>query len=173
MSFDDDLDAQVAAEADYADVDLLINGKLHTLRFFQMDGLEWSDQTDRFPVRPGVLMDSRYGYNLRPLSQAVAPLCGKLVDGDKLVDLTKKQWAKLFKGVAPSAVMRIGDTIFNLNEWLPGKAVDEAKKALAVESALNSASQELSASPEADSSDTNHDSSPTTSTTLTDASPAQ
>lgn len=173
MSFDDDLDAQVAADAEYADVDVLINGKLRTLRFFQMDGLEWSDQTDRFPARPGVLLDSKYGYNLRPLSRAVAPLCGKMVDGDKLVDLTKEQWGKLFKGLAPASVMRIGDAIFNLNEWLPGLAVDEAKKALAVESALNSVSQELSASQEADSSDASPDNSPTTSTTTPDASPAQ
>jgi hypothetical protein len=165
MSFDDDLDAQVAAEAEYADVDVLINGKLCTLRFFQMDGLDWADQTDRFPARPGVLLDMKYGYNIRPLSLAVAPLCGKMVDGDTLVDLTKEQWVKLFKGIAPASVMRIGDNIFNLNEYAPGEAVAAAKKASAAESALNSASPENTESPEVDSSDESLESSPPTDTT--------
>lgn len=173
MSLDDDLDAQIAAEAEYADVDVLINGKLRTLRFFQMDGLEWADQCDRYPARPGVLLDSKYGYNLRPLSRATAPLCGKMVDGESLVNLTKEQWVKLFNGLAPASVMRIGDCIFNLNEWLPGQAVEAAKKALAAESAPNSASHEPSASPGADSSAANPEQSPDTNTTTTDDSPAQ
>jgi hypothetical protein len=170
MSFDDDLEAAVLAEKDWADVEISLNGKYHVLRFFEMDALLWADQTDRFPARPRVLLDMRYGYNLRPLSMAVAPLTGKLVDGDKLVDLTEDQWRKLFKGALKGApIMRIGDALFNLNEYLPGLEVEAAKKAFEVESAQKLNSPELSASPTPDSADVNLDSSPDTSTTTPDA----
>lgn len=165
MSFDDDVAAQIAAEKDFVNVDVTLNGKLYTFRFFQMDGLEWADQTDRFPARPGVLLDMRYGYNLRPLSKAVAPLSGKQVDGDTLIDLTPEQWEKLFKALPGAAVMRIGDALFNLNEYAPGEAVEAAKKASAAESALSSASLVSKASLEVDSSDANLESSPPTDTT--------
>lgn len=138
MAFDDDLDAALAAERDFIDVPVAVNEKLHTLRFFQMDGLEWADQTDRYPARPGVLLDMRYGYNLRPLSKAVAVLTGKLVDGDEVVDITPEQWDKLFKALAGAPIMRIGDALFSLNEWMPGQAVEAAKKSFAAESAQNS-----------------------------------
>jgi hypothetical protein len=128
LSLDDDLDADVNRDVDYADLNININGKLRTLRFTQMDGLEWAELTDHFPARQGVLLDSRYGYNLRPLSKAAAPLCGKLLDGDTEVSLTEEQWAKLFKAQPGSTVMRIGDVIWNLNEFLPTAAVEALKK---------------------------------------------
>lgn len=138
MSFDDDLDAAVAAERDTVDVSATVNGHLYTFRFTQMDGLEWADITDRFPGRPGVLLDTRYGYNLRPLSKMAAKETGELVEGDTLTKLSPEQWDKFFKGAPGAAVMRIGDAIFNLNEYLPGLAVEDAKKALAAESAKSS-----------------------------------
>jgi hypothetical protein len=138
VSFDDDLAAELAAEKDHIDVDVVVNSKPYKLRFFQMDGLDWADQCDRFPIRPGVLLDMRYGYNLRPLSKAVAKLTGKMVDGEKLVDLTEEQWDGLLKMLPGAAMKHVGDALFNLNEWLPDVAVVEAKKAFAAESAPNS-----------------------------------
>ncbi|AGW41742.1 histidinol-phosphate aminotransferase [Leifsonia xyli subsp. cynodontis DSM 46306] len=128
MSLDDDLDADLTRDVDYADLNITINGKLRTLRFTQMDGLEWAELTDRFPARPDVLLDMRYGYNLRSLSKAAAPLCGKLLDGDKQVALTEEQWEKLFKSQPGSTITRIGDVIWNLNEYLPTATVEALKK---------------------------------------------
>lgn len=128
MSIDDELDAALSTERDFADLSINLNGKLRTFRFTQMDGMEWADLTDYYPAREGVLLDSRYGYNLRPLAKAAAPLCGKLIDGDKHVALTEEQWEKLFKGQPGATVMRIGDVIWNLNEFLPGQAIDALKK---------------------------------------------
>jgi hypothetical protein len=170
MSFDDDLEAAFTSEKDWVDVEVSLNGNLHVLRFFEMDGLEWADQTDRFPARPGVLLDMRYGYNLRPLAKAVAIATGKLVEGDTTKDIPAAQWEKLFKGaLAGAPIMRIGDAIFNLNEYLPGQAVEAAKKAAAVESAQKLNSPAPTESLEADSSDVNPESSPDTSTTTPDA----
>jgi hypothetical protein len=84
------------------------------------------------------MLDMRYGYNLRPLSKAVAALTGKMVDGDTLTDLTPEQWEKLFKALPGASVMRIGDAIFSLNEYMPGEAVEAAKKEFAAQSAPNS-----------------------------------
>lgn len=151
MSFDEDLDAQMNRELDTVDVPVTVNGKLRTLRFTEMDGLKWADFCDRSPARPGVLLDMRYGYNLRELTKIAAPASGVLVDGDTVTELSTEQWAKLLKGLPGSSAQRIGDALFNLNEWMPGQAVEDAKKAFAAESAKNSPSPDNSESPEADS----------------------
>lgn len=129
MSLDDDLDAVLNLDRDTADLQINLNGKLRTLRFTQMDGMEWADLTDRHPARPDVLLDSlRNGYNLRSLAREAAPLCGKILDGDEQVALTEEQWEKLFRALPGASVMRIGDLIWNLNDYLPAAAVDALKK---------------------------------------------
>lgn len=146
-SLDDDLDQQMNRELDTVDVDVTVNGKLRTFRFTEMDGLKWADLCDRAPARPGVLLDMRYGYNMRELTVLAAPQSGVLVNGEKSETLSVEQWAKLFKGLPGSAVQRVGDALFNLNEWLPAQAVDAAKKAFAAESAKNSSLPDTSESP--------------------------
>lgn len=138
MSFEDDLKAELDRVKPTADVDVRLKGTLYTFRFEQMDGLEWADATDRFPARPGVLLDARYGYNLRPLSLLVASKTGARVDGDALVKLSEDQWRTLFKALPGAPVMRIGDVIFALNEYTPGEEVEALKKGSAVAPALNS-----------------------------------
>lgn len=138
MSFEDDLKAEFEAEKDHRDVDVKLNDKLYTFRFTVLDGVEWAAAGDLFPARPGVLLDMRYGYNLRPLSLYVAAKTGKRVDGDKLVDLTPDQWSNLFKALPGYSVARIGDAMFDLHEISPERAVEELKKARAAESAHSS-----------------------------------
>lgn len=138
MSFEDDLKAEYEAERPYEDVDALLNGTLYTFRFTKMDGTEWASACDRAPLRPGVLLDMRYGYNLRALAPIVAQASGGRVDGDAVVPLTPDQWRAVFKG-SGSTVARIGDAIFTLNEYGPADAVDEAKKALAAVASTKSA----------------------------------
>jgi hypothetical protein len=106
----------------------------------QMDGIAWASETDKFPARPGVLVDQRYGYNLRPLTKHVAPKCSVLFDADgNEVELrvdppeVKKdrvnQWADLFANIDGATFQRISDALFGLNEIWPAQAVDAAKKA--------------------------------------------
>lgn len=168
MSFDDDLDAQLSADKDTRDVDVVLNGKLVTFRFVQMDALEWAAATDMFPARPKVLLDMRYGYNLRGLTPLAAARSGKRVDGDKLVELTPEQWEKLFKALPGAHVMRIGDSLFDLNEYSPGEAVVALKKELADVSALSSDLPETLESLPDDSKVGSLKSSPSTDTTVTD-----
>lgn len=138
MSFEDDLKAELEAETDWADVDIVLKGKPYVVRLTQLDGTVWADLTDRFPARPGVLLDANYGYNLRGLAPVATPMCGKLIDGDKVSELTEEQWADLFKALPGSRVMRIGDVLWNLNEYLPNEAVLAAKKGSAARSAKKS-----------------------------------
>lgn len=130
MTFEDDLKAEYEAERPHVDVEALLNGTLYTFRFKQMDGTEWASACDRAAARPGVLLDMRYGYNLRALAPIVAQASGGRVDGDTVVPLTPDQWRAVFKG-SGSTVARIGDAIFLLNEHGPSQAVEEAKKGLA------------------------------------------
>lgn len=134
MSFEDDLKAEYEAPKPHEDVDVVLNGNLYTLRFTQMDGAEWAGDCDRAPARPGVLLDMRYGYNLRELVPVVSQKTGGRVDGDEVVPLTPDQWRAIFKGNGRN-VSRIGDAIFMLNEYAPDEAVEAAKKALAAGSA--------------------------------------
>lgn len=128
MSFADDLKAEKESETPSLDVPIKLNDTVYTLRFWQMDGLEWADHTDRAPARPGVLLDMRYGYNLRALVPPVAVKSGRLVDGDDLVELDEEQWRAIFKGIG-SNFTRIGDAIFFLNEQQPDEVVERLKKA--------------------------------------------
>lgn len=136
MSFEDDLKATYEAPKPFGDVDVVLNGNPYTLRFTQMDAATWADLCDRSPIRKGVLLDARYGYNLRDLVPEVALLTGGRLDGDTVVPLTKDQWAAILKSNGRN-VSRIGDVVFDLNEYTPEMEVENAKKARAVESAKN------------------------------------
>jgi hypothetical protein len=129
MSFEDDMKAAIAAPKPHLDVDVTVNGNLHTLRFVQMDPLEWASEADRHPARPGVMIDSRYGYNLRSLVKAVAPQTGSLFDDGESRPI--EDWPALLKLIAGNGFQRVTDAVWSLNEYLPEKAVEEAKKARA------------------------------------------
>jgi len=131
MSFDDDLKAQAEAERPFEDVSVAVNKNLHTFRFRRMDGDEWANEVDKHPARPGVLVDMRYGYNIRSIVKAVAPKCGVRMDGNVETVMDVEQWGKLFKALDGAAVARFGDAIWGLNEYGPAAEVEAAKKALA------------------------------------------
>jgi hypothetical protein len=148
MSFDDDLAAAQTPEDKHKDVLVLINKKPYTLRFRPMDGLEWAAETDLHPARPGVLIDSHYGYNLRTLTRAAAARSGVLVvDGEErtlrvdpvvvqLPGMPKPparvdEWDSIFRAISGHEFQRITDAIWALNERDPQQAVEAAGKALA------------------------------------------
>ncbi|UWD83659.1 hypothetical protein NY057_05285 [Curtobacterium flaccumfaciens] len=143
-TFEEDLAAAQAPEDEYADVPVLINKKLHTLRFRPMDGLAWAAETDRHPPRPNVAIDGKYGYNIRSLTKGAAPQCGVLViDGEEhqlQVDPFDpehptaervNQWEQLFKAISGYEFKRITDVIWFLNEFGPQEDIKAAGKALA------------------------------------------
>lgn len=148
MGFSEDLTAAQNPEQDeHIDVDVLVKGTLYTLRFRPMDGMDWSAETDRHPARPGVLIDTRYGYNLRSLVKAAAPQSGVLVVDDEerklrvdpIVTVPRGQrppkrvdeWADLFKVITGHEFQRISDAIWALNEYMPQKRIEAAGKARA------------------------------------------
>jgi hypothetical protein len=132
MSFEDDLKAAREAPIEFTDVPVEIRGNLHTLRFLQLSGPEWAAETDRHPARPGVLLDMRYGYNLRTLCMAVAKLTGRRVitagGEETLVELTAEQWDDLYRAIPGATKSRIDDAIWGLNEANPQARVDALKK---------------------------------------------
>lgn len=140
MSFKDDLAAAKTAEVPHIDVTVLVNGKPYELRFRQMEGPAWAAETDRHPSRPGVLVDQKYGYNIRSLTLGAAPKCGVLLEGDAETALRVDapglenrvdEWADLLTTLSGHDFQRVTDAIWSLNEYLPEQAVDAARKARA------------------------------------------
>lgn len=129
MAFADDLRAQREAAKPTADVPFRLNGNPYVLRFTRMDPWEWAEEADRHPVRPGVGIDSAFGYNMRSLVRAVAPKIGTLLQGDEAEDVD--DWDELFHAMSPSAVQRMCSEVFGLHEaeTLDGM-VKNAKKLL-------------------------------------------
>jgi hypothetical protein len=139
VGFLEDLAAQKSAERQTADVEILLNGHLYRLHVTQMDGMEWASIVDKYPARPGILIDQRYGYNLRALTKGELHRCAVLYDGDDVVPLRRDpigaknrvdQWADLFKAIDGNATQRVCDAVWGLNEYDPEQAVIAAKKAL-------------------------------------------
>lgn len=166
MTFEDDLKATV--DPDWVDVDALLNGNLYKLRFTALDGPTWANECDKYPMRPDVMLDQTYGYDLRALTLGVAPLTGKLVEADGTLRALQveppdprnpnkpvvNEWRDLLNKVDGQTFRRISDAIWALNEYLPSEAVKAAKKAL-TDSETPSASQSNSVSPRSDSTDGN------------------
>jgi hypothetical protein len=132
MTFLDDLRAAQSAPRNYADIPLLINGALHTLRVRRMDGFDWTAETDRHPMRPGVGIDMKYGYNFRTLTKSAAPQSAVLVVDGEEVPVSEDEWEVFF---APGTLSgrdfsALTDAIWALNVRHPELAVEAAKKAL-------------------------------------------
>lgn len=132
MSFLDDLKAAQNAPRIYADVPVMFNGHLHILRFRQMDGLDWTAETDRHPMRPGIAIDMKYGYNFRALTKTAAPASGVRVEDEVEHVVTEEEWEHIFSpGVLTGRYFAaITDAIWALNVRSPELAVEAAKKAL-------------------------------------------
>ena len=155
IELDADLDSHEAEERETVVVPILINGKLRRLRFEQMDGLAWADLCDRNPPRAEVEIDKAFGYNISGASTLAATVSGTIQSGDEWKTLSPERWKRLIRALPGAQLRSIADGVFQLNQYAPALAVLDAKKALAVESAMKSFSPALSESPAPDSSDAN------------------
>lgn len=145
MGFSEDLAAGKTKTAAHEDVDVLINGTAHTLRFHMADGLAWADAVDHAPLRMDVALDRVYGYNLRAAIRYIAPQTGRLiVDGeerklrvdpidpgmtDEELAARVDEWDDLFGQLSGFDAQRITDAVWGLNERRPQLAIEAAKKA--------------------------------------------
>jgi hypothetical protein len=161
MGFSEDLAAGKTKTADHEDVDVLINGTAHTLRFHQANGMAWAEAVDRAPLRMDVGLDRVYGYNLRAAVRYIAPSTGRLlIDGEEhelrvdplTADLTDEErearvdeWSDLFEQLSGYDAQRVTDAVWGLNERRPQLAIEAAKKARSG-SSKSSTSQSGSAS---------------------------
>jgi len=139
MSFLEDLAAAKDAPRPTLDVVVLLNGTQYVLRFTRMSGIDWGNLVDKHPPRIGkgkqeaagvaddaaVLLDIRYGYNVRAVTREACTLSGVVVDGEPL---TADQWTETLTALDGAAHQRITDAIFDLNEYGPQAEVDAARK---------------------------------------------
>lgn len=115
--------AEAERELDREEADCLI-----TLRFWEMPGEEWAELTVKHPARPGVLVDMPYGYNMHAAAKEAAEVNGKIVDGDKLMDVSEEEWARLWKQLPGRSFGAVADAIYFLNEYEPEQRVERLKK---------------------------------------------
>jgi hypothetical protein len=134
MTFEEDVLAAGAVTRDTADVDVMVGGKLRTLRFTQLPGTEWGWLCAINPVRLEVPLDKQYGYNFHAVVHAAAKLNGVLANDDGDEAVSAETWDALFAQLSGNEYTRLADAIWGLNEWGPGLAVSKAKKALALKS---------------------------------------
>jgi hypothetical protein len=135
MTFEEDLAELENAPTKTADVQILVGKTLTTFRFYQWSGIQWAEEADNHPIRPGVIIDANYGYNLRSLCRAAAKETGRRVDDDGAEHtLDPEQWDKLFRHEAGAPVQDLCDAIWRLNEGGPAAEIDAARKASAAAS---------------------------------------
>ena len=127
---------EVGRETDTTEV--LVGDLYVTLKFTEMDGLDWRDIVDRFPPRRGVNLDAKYNYNtlLGPL-EAAKRSGVQVLDGEDLalsVDAEATppvdQWADMFSVLGGPDLNLIAATLWVLNEHGPAERKARAKKAL-------------------------------------------
>ncbi|RZU64938.1 hypothetical protein EV379_1249 [Microterricola gilva] len=120
-------------------VEVLVGDRLTTLKFTEMDGLEWRRIVELFPPRRGVQLDARYNYNTLEGSLEGAKHSGvELIEGEEApplkVDLEANppvdEWADMFSVLSSADLNLIAATLWILNEYAPSERKAKAKKAL-------------------------------------------
>lgn len=105
---------------------------LVTFRFRRLPGLEWGEITARCPVRLGVDIDMRYGYNMHAATVMAAPKCGTRLEDDAEVPVTEEQWRDIFATISGYEMTLILDAIYELNEYGPAAQIAALKKVSAI-----------------------------------------
>lgn len=165
MSFEDDIKAQLEKPKPTVDVSASVNGTAYTFRIERMDPAEWAIACAMCPARPGVTLDSQFGYDLQRLTPLVVAKTGKRVDGDTLIDLDPDTWESLLKAISGGTFQKFSDAIFRLNEFDDEKQIDDLKKASEAIVELVSRSRASSGSRPAASKGGSRNKSSSTSTT--------
>lgn len=130
MTFAEDLAAAKEKPRERLEVRVQVNGKTYTLRYTQMDGVEYAAETLKHPFRADVALDREYGYNLNSLAQEISPRCAVRVDGDTEIGMSVEEWTDLFSVLDGGGAQAIANTVFTLNQFADAKAVRAAKKVL-------------------------------------------
>tara|TARA_R110002124_G_scaffold5003_5_gene31472 strand:+ start:1832 stop:2260 length:429 start_codon:yes stop_codon:yes gene_type:complete len=141
MSVDEELDAVIESrnvEPETETVDVMVGKSLWTLKFQELDGLDWANVIALNPLRPGVNIDRQFGYDYDGAAMTAAPLSGVRVTADGTEALSSEQWKKLFKTLAGHDFTKVANAVWALNEINPMRRLAKAKKALADVSAKSS-----------------------------------
>jgi len=110
-------------------VDVSLAGKLITLRFEQLGGVQWAEITAKSPARAESPIDRRYGYNFQAAALKAAPLCGAVIEDGVPVKYEGKKWAALFAKLPGSDISAVCSAIWALNQWEPEQRLEALKKA--------------------------------------------
>lgn len=116
--------------------------QIATLRFTELPAPQWAEVVSRSPVRLDVDMDKHYGFNSDQATLLAAPLSGAWVEGEDTFALSAEEWTDMLGyrdeagefqqgAISGNELRRIGDAIFELNEFAPGLRLEQAKKAFA------------------------------------------
>lgn len=137
-------------DARVAERDALLADAAITLRFFKLPGQDWARITSTSEARPGVTMDSLYGYNYHAVAKVAAAYVDEEKDGgrrygarvieepaegdaggttERLEHLEPEQWEDLWNLLSGGEFDRIALQIFDLNDYTPRRRAEAARKA--------------------------------------------
>jgi hypothetical protein len=122
--------AKVAPKPKSDPVFVVLDGELTEFVFYRAESGVWAEATAKYPSRPDVLIDLRYGYNFHAVCKEVAPVTGRLVEDGEEQELSPEDWADIFSVIAGGGEFSsVTDAIWSVNEWDPAAAVERLKKA--------------------------------------------
>ena len=131
LGFLDDLAAaKTSPKPKSKPVEVTVNGTLYELVFYRADGDVWAETVSQHPAREKSLIDRRYGYNFNAVVLEIAPMTGRLIEGDAETEIPAEAWADLIPSLSGAEIGRVTDAVWALNEWDPAQEIERAKKAL-------------------------------------------
>jgi hypothetical protein len=132
VGFREDLSAAKEHVADRVKTELLpvvVNGKLHNVRFYRATSEDWAAATVKHPPREGIALDFRNGYNLTAVTREISPLSGRIVEGDDELELTADEWSDFWEVVPPQTARLIEANVWHMHEYDAEQEILAAKKA--------------------------------------------
>lgn len=101
---------------------------LVTIRFTRMEGGKWTRLVSANPMRLGIAIDERYGYDYDTVSELAARETGRRIDDDGEHEITPEQWDRLMPRLSGHDVGLIRNAVWVLNEWEPAQHIDALVK---------------------------------------------
>ncbi len=114
---------QELAETEPVEQEVLLGGKIVTVRVSPVDGTTWEGITSKCPPRAGANRDMQLGYSLPDVVQAYRAIV--LVDGDEIDDMVRtdedgkseSRWPAVYAALSAPDRKNVELVVWGLNEY--------------------------------------------------------
>lgn len=117
------------------ELDASVQDSLVTYRVFRLPGDVWAELVARNPVRVGVPIDQRYGYNYDAVCKQALQFVGAdgfvyggPLEDDAVTALDAAEWARTFKVLSGHEVTKLISDVWELNEYEKSQRIEALVK---------------------------------------------